>query len=117
MEVTRIFDIVDQQRKILPLDTSLAGKVNGVWEKYSSEKFWDVAREASFALWAAGLQKGDKVAVISNNRPEWNILDIGMLQIGIVNVPVYPTLSPSELQYILNDSEAKLVFVSDENLF
>jgi long-chain acyl-CoA synthetase len=117
MEVTRIFDIVDQQHKLLPLTTSLAGKVNDVWAKYSSEKFWNVARDASFALWAMGLQKDDKVAVISNNRPEWNILDIGMLQIGIINVPIYPTLSPSELQYILNDCGAKLVFVSDEKLF
>jgi len=116
MHVSRIFDIVDQQKSELPLNASLAGKVNGVWKKYSSQEFWTLARQAGFALWAMGLQKDDKVAVISNNRPEWNILDIGMLQIGIVNVPIYPTLSPSELQYILNDCEAKLVFVSDDKL-
>ena len=116
-DVTRIFDILDRQKNSLPLDNALCGKVNGEWKETSTWDFWVKATRVSYALWSMGLQKDDKVAVISNNRPEWNMLDMGMLQIGVVNVPLYTTLSAQETQFILNDSGAKLIFISDNNLY
>ncbi len=116
-DISRIFDILEKQKNILPLDNSLNNKVNGEWRKTTSFQFWMRASRVSYALWTMGLKKDDKVAIISNNRPEWNILDMGMLQIGVINVPVYTTLSAQETQFILHDSEAKIVFVSDKTLF
>ena len=116
-DITRIFDILDKQKNSLPLENALNAKVNGEWKPTSSFEFWVRASRVSYALWALGLQKDDKVAIISNNRPEWNILDMGMLQAGIINVPLYTTLSPQETQFILNDCGAKLIFVSDALLY
>ena len=64
-----------------------------------------------------GIKKGDKIAIISNNRPEWNFTDFGISQIGAVSVPIYPTLSVEEYAYILGHAEPKLIFVSDKNLY
>ena len=116
-EITRIFDILDRQKEKLPLENALCSKIDGAWKEVSSFEFWTNASRVSFALWAMGLQKDDKVALISNNRPEWNMLDMGMLQIGVVNVPLYTTLSAQETQFILNDSGAKMIFVSDQALY
>ncbi len=116
-DITRIFDILEKQKNSLPLENALNAKVNGEWKQTSTDEFWKLASVVSFALWAMGLKKDDKVAIVSNNRPEWNIVDMGMLQAGIVNVPLYTTLSPQETQFILNDSGAKLIFVSDINLY
>lgn len=99
------------------MENALNAKVNGEWKPTSSFEFWVRASRVSYALWAMGLQKDDKVAIISNNRPEWNILDMGMLQAGIINVPLYTTLSAQETQFILNDCGAKLIFVSDAVLY
>jgi long-chain acyl-CoA synthetase len=115
--LTRLFDILQKQKSEFPVPDALAAKENGRWRKYSTEEFIEKSNLVSFGLLSLGLKKDDKVAIISNNRPEWNIMDMGMLQVGVVNVPIYPTLSESEFQFILNDSEAKLIFVSDENLF
>jgi long-chain acyl-CoA synthetase len=116
-EITRLFDILDRQKEKLPLDNALCAKVDGVWKDTSSFEFWTNATRVSYALWAMGFQKDDKVALISNNRPEWNMLDMGLLQIGVVSVPIYTTLSAQETEFILKDSGAKLIFVSDHSLY
>ena len=67
----------------------------------------------SRALLKMGIQPGDKIAMISNNRSEWNICDIGVLQTGAQNVPIYPTISKEDYEYVLNHSEATYCFVSD----
>ena len=115
--VTRIFDILQKQQNEFPKTDALSGKENNTWKSYSTEEFIRTVNEVSFGLIALGLKKDDKVALISGNRPEWNFLDLGMLQIGVVNVPLYLTLSASEFKFILNDAEVKYIFVSDETLF
>ncbi len=115
--VTRIFDFLDHQLQHYPLSDALAGKEDGLWKKYSTQEVVAHTYNISAGLLALGLKKDDKIAIISGNRPEWNICDMGMMQIGIVNVPIYPTLSESEFKFILNDAEIKYVFVSDANLF
>jgi len=111
---TRLFDIVHYQNAKFPQEACLAGKVDGKWVKYSTQKVVDMSTKLSLGLMKYGIQPGDKIAIISsNNRPEWNITDIASLQIGAVDVPIYPTISPKEYEYIMNDASIRLVFVSD----
>ena len=77
----------------------------------------DNCNRVSYALLSMGLKKGDKIAIISNNRPEWNFTDFGISQIGAVSVPIYPTISSDEYAYILGHAEPKLIFISDKSLY
>jgi len=117
MKVSRIFELPYYQLEHFPQNDSLAAKENGSWTKYSTQDFIDNATNISYGLLSLGINKDDKVAIISNNRPEWNFVDIGILQIGAINVPIYPTISESDYKFILNDAEVKIVFVSDEDLY
>jgi len=117
MEVTRTFDILDLYREKNIKDDALAGKEDGVWVKYSSAQYVEIASQVSYGLLAFGLKKGDRIATISNNRPEWNFVDMGMSQAGFIHVPVYPTISSEEYTYILNHAEPSIVFISDKTLF
>ena len=115
--ISRIFDIPFHYHSAFPKDDALAAKVNGVWEKYSTLDFISNANKISTGLMRLGLKKDDKVGIISNNRPEWNFVDIGMQQLGVVIVPIYTTLSENEIAFILNDCEAAYIFVSDNTMF
>jgi long-chain acyl-CoA synthetase len=95
----------------------LAGKEEGKWKRYSVKEYIDYCNWVSYALLSMGIKKGDKVAIISNNRPEWNFTDFGISQIGAVSVPIYPTISSEEYAYILGHVEPKLIFISDKNLY
>jgi long-chain acyl-CoA synthetase len=116
-DFTRLFDIIYYQKEKYPQEVAFASKANGQWTKYSTQQIIDQANKVSLALLKLGVKPDDKIAIVSNNRPEWNITDIGMLQIGAVNVPVYPTISEHEYKFIFNDAEIKYAFVSDKNLF
>jgi len=116
MEVTRTFDILDLYREKNIKDDALAGKEDGAWVKYSSAQYIENANNVSYGLLAFGLKKGDRIATISNNRPEWNFVDMGMSQAGLIHVPVYPTISAEEYTYILDHAEPSLVFISDKTL-
>lgn len=119
MTEKRIFDLFDRF-KAHP-DTignyKLGYKEAGNWREYTTEDYIRIANNVSYGLLALGIKKGDKIATITNNRPEWNFMDMGMAQTGAVHVPIHPTLTIEELVYILNHSEAKLVFVSDKALY
>jgi long-chain acyl-CoA synthetase len=96
------------------LPDALVTKYDGVWVKTSTQEYINKANTISRALLRLGIQKNDKIALIStNNRTEWNIMDIGILQTGAQNVPIYPTISEDDYQYILNHCEAKYCFISD----
>ncbi|HRH65525.1 MAG TPA: long-chain fatty acid--CoA ligase [Bacteroidia bacterium] len=114
--IRRLFDIPKRQLELFPKKDALAAKINGNWIPTSTEKFVQTADQVSEGLLSMNLTKGDMIAMISSNRPEWNIMDIGMLQIGVVNVPVYTTLSESEVAFILNDCSAKYIVVGDTGL-
>jgi long-chain acyl-CoA synthetase len=112
-EITRLFDFPYYQLENHPLEASLNTKVNGVWVKTSTEKYLYKANAISRALLKLGVKKNDKIAVISsNNRTEWNIVDIGILQVGAQSIPIYPTISSEDYEYVLNHSEAIYCFVS-----
>ena len=118
MSVTRLFDLLDRYRELYPHKSdALACKLNGQWVKHSAGEFLEQAELVSYGLLAMGLQKGDKIATLSNNRPEWNFVDLGMMRAGCIHVPVYPTISAADLKFILNDAEVKYVFVSSLELW
>lgn len=117
MEVTRLFEILPHYKEnYKPKDDVLAGKENGEWVKYNIDQYIEISNNISYALLHLGVEKGDKIASISNNRPEWNFVDMAIMQIGAVHVPIYPTISESEYRYILNHAEVKYVFVSSKTL-
>ncbi len=117
MEFERLFEIPYYQLKHMSQPVCLAHKVDGNWVKYSSQEVVDNINKVSKGLLALGVQPGDKIGLISSsNRPEWNFLDMGMQQIGAINVPIYPTISAKEYSYIFNDAEIKHVFISDAGL-
>ena len=117
MEITRTFDLLNLYKEKYRMEDALAGKEQGVWVRYSSDQYIDFANSVSYGLLAMGLKKGDKVATISNNRPQWNFVDMGVAQAGIIHVPIYPTISKEEYEYILNDSKPLVIFLSDKALY
>lgn len=117
MEVKRTFDLLDWSLEKFDKEVSLAGKENGKWVSYSQYEFQKIATNFSYGLLALGLKPGDRVALVSNNRPEWNFIDMGISQAGMIHVPIYPTISAEEYEYILNDSQPKRILVSDKNLY
>ena len=118
MEPTRTFDLLSRmQNQFAGKPDVLAGKEDGKWRLYSVQEYIDNCNWVSYALLSMGIKKGDKVAIISNNRPEWNFTDFGISQIGAISIPVYPTISSEEYTYILGHVEPKLIFISDKNLY
>lgn len=116
-EITRLFDFPYYQLEKHNLDAALVTKQNGEWIKTSTKDYINKANAVSRALLRMGIQKDDKIALIStNNRTEWNIMDIGILQTGAQNIPVYPTISADDYEYVLNHSGAIYCFVSDEDV-
>lgn len=117
MEIKRLFDILpNYKNSYKPKDDVLAGKENGEWVKYNIDEYIEAANNISYGLIKLGIKKGDKIATISNNRPEWNMLDMGISQIGAIHVPIYPTISESDYKYILDHAEVQYVFVSGMEL-
>lgn len=111
MEVTRLFDILERNVIEFPKDDAICGKENGVWTKYSSKQYLETVNNISYGLLQLGIQKGDCIATITPNRPEWNLLDMAIMQIGAVHVAIYPTISESDYDYILHHAAIKMVFV------
>ena len=116
-DVKRLFDFPYYQLEHKPTDTALVTKYDGKWTPMSTQEYVDKANAISRALLRLGVQPNDKIAVISStNRTEWNIMDIGILQLGAQNIPIYPTISPEDYEYVLNHSESIYCFVSDEEV-
>src|SRR5690606_15242276 len=116
-EINRIFDFPYYQLKTYNLQKAFSTKYNGEWQSISTQAYINQANAISRGLLRLGIQPNDKIAVISSsNRTEWNILDIGILQLGAQNVPIYPTISSEDYEFILNHSEAAYCFVSDKEV-
>ncbi len=117
-EPKRLFDFPYFQLKKYPQQKALNTKYNGKWEATSTQEYINKANGISRALIAMGVKPNDKIALIStNNRTEWNICDIGIMQTGAQDVPIYPTISESEYEYVLNHSESIYCFVSDKEVY
>ncbi|PIR12899.1 MAG: long-chain fatty acid--CoA ligase [Flavobacteriales bacterium CG_4_8_14_3_um_filter_35_10] len=118
INITRLFDFAYYQDEKGGLEDAFATKKNGVWEKTSTKDLIKQANKASRALLKLGIKVNDRIAIISStNRTEWNIMDIGVLQIGAQNVPIYPTISSEDYEYIFNHAEVTYCFVSDDEVY
>lgn len=116
-KITRLFDFPYYQLETYNLDKALNTKHHGEWQSTSSQDYVDQANAISRGLLKLGVKPNDKIAVISStNRTEWSILDVGVLQIGAQNVPIYPTICAEDYEYILNHSESIYCFASDEDI-
>jgi long-chain acyl-CoA synthetase len=114
IEITRLFDFPYYQLETYNLKKAFTTKYNDKWENTSTQEYVDKANQLSRGLLKLGIKPNDKIAIISsNNRTEWNICDIGILQTGAQNVPIYPTICKEDYEYVLNHSEAIYCFVSD----
>ncbi len=117
MTIKRLFDFVEYLKETYPHEDALVSKINGKWEKTSSVEFYEKANKFSRGLIKLGVQPDDKIAIIShNNQTKWNITDIGILQVGAQDVPVYPTISADDYEYIFNHAEVKYIIVSNEEI-
>lgn len=117
MEITRNFDLLTNLKKNINKPLAIAGKRHGKWTNYSTNEYVDHVNNISYGLLQLGIQPQDKVAIISTNRPEWNFADFGASQIGAVTVPMYPTIGEADYKHILNDSQAKIIFVETEEIY
>ncbi len=117
IEITRLFDFPYYQLENYNLDAALVSKQNDEWIKTSTREYIDKANAISRAFLKLGINKDDKIAIISStNRTEWNIMDIGILQVAAQSIPIYPTISPEDYEYVLNHSESIYCFVSDKEV-
>lgn len=117
MKPTRLFDFLAVQLAT-PLEKSLNTKYNGQWVATSTQEFYNKVQQASRKLLQMGVKHGDKVALIStNNRTEWCIMDQAILQLGATTVPIYPTITGPEYEYVLTHSESRFCFISDAEIF
>ncbi|HEX5025813.1 MAG TPA: AMP-binding protein, partial [Agriterribacter sp.] len=120
----RLFDCLDYQLEKFPKKDMLVAKENGEWHPYSTEEIKTTSLQLAAGLCELGVsgndmttENRDKIAIISNNRPEWLIADLAVQQAGAILVPIYPTTNPLEIEFIFNDAAVQYVFVSSEELF
>lgn len=123
-ESSRLFDFLEYQLQSFPKEVMLSDKKDGKWNTYSTQTVVDTVNKLSRGLLAMGIsgndltvEKQDKVAIISKNRPEWIMLDLACQQIGALLCPVYPTTNVNELEFIFNDASIKMVFISEQEIF
>ena len=116
MEVKRTFDIIDLNLEKYPREDMYCGKQDKEWIKYSTEDVRNYTNWLSYGLLAMGYKKGDKIATITGNKPEWNFVDLGLAQAGIIHVPIYPTISSDEYAYILDHAEINAIFVGNKTI-
>lgn len=113
--IKRLFDLLDNAKEQYGEDhPAFAKKKNGKWNFVTVKEYIDLSNAVSAALLKLGFKKGDKIALVSSNRPEWNIIDMGANQIGCVLVPIYPTISEGEYVYILKHAEVKAIFIESK---
>ena len=116
-EVTRTFDILDRILHEFPRKDALGGKKGSDWYIFTTAEYVEKSHQFAMGMMALGLKKGDKVATVTTNRPEWNFADMGLAMTGLVHVPIYPTISEAEYSYILEHAEIKLLLVGDKKLY
>lgn len=115
--VTRVFDLIQYNLENFPKDEFISGKIKGSWNKYSTALFAETVDHLSRGLISLGMKKESRIAVMSHNRPEWNITDFGITQFGAYQVPLYPTLAEHDVKFILENAEVNILFVADEALY
>ena len=117
MNVTRLFDILDNYLEKYPnQDSALVCKRDGAWLKFSIQEYVELTNNISYGLLELGIAPGEKVGIVSSNRPEWNMIDFATMQIGAISIPIYPTISQDDYRHILNHAEMKMIFIEGKEL-
>jgi len=117
MAIERVFEFIDYQLKHYPQERAFGSRLDGKWQFYSIQQIIDLARQLAQGLMHAGYQRGDNLAIISyKNQPEWIIIDLAMQYAGLVSIPLYPTISPGEYEYIMLEAECKAAFIGKGDL-
>jgi long-chain acyl-CoA synthetase len=114
---TRLFDLMQYQADSKSMSDALAEKINGTWKIFSSQEVLSKAEEVAAGLFRLGVRPGDKVSIISMNRPEWNFLDLGIQMLGAASVPIYPTAPTDDYKFILNHAEVKMAFCGTKAIY
>ncbi|PZX58346.1 long-chain acyl-CoA synthetase [Algoriphagus ratkowskyi] len=114
MKPSRLFDLIPYQIATYDKEIALSKKENGAWKSFSTRDVKEISDNLSLAFLKTGVKSGDKIAIISNNCPEWNFVDIALQQIGAVSVPMYPTITSADYEYIFEHAEVKMIFVGDQ---
>lgn len=117
MEVKRTFDIITLNLEKYPRNDMYGGKKDKEWITYSTEEVGKYVNLVSYGLLALGYSKGDKIATISGNKPEWNFVDMALAQLGIIHVPIYPTIGTDEYEYILKHSDVRLIILGNKTIY
>ncbi len=117
VQITRVFDLLKYNLENFPKPEFISGKIRGEWYKYSTADFVATTDSLSKGLAGIGVGKGSRVAVMSPNRPEWNICDYAIMQLGAYQIPLYPTLAEHDVKFIIEDAEISIVFVADITLY
>jgi len=115
--VTRVFDLLQYNLENFPKEEFISGKIKGEWVNYSTQKFCETVDLLSKGLISIGIGKASRVAVMSHNRPEWNLTDFAISQIGAYQVPLYPTLAEHDIKFIMENAEVTVVFAADEAIY
>ena len=114
---TRNFDLLERFTKLFPGKNVLSEKKDGKWTFYTSEQYSEIAHQFAWGLLKMGFSKGDKIMTVTNNRPQWNFVDMGMALAGVVHVPVYTSLNGQEYGYVMDHSDSRMVIISDQKLY
>ena len=117
MEIRRTFDIIEWNKENYPRKDMYGGKKDNEWITYSADEVSMYVNQVSYGLLSMGYKKGDKIATISGNKPEWNFVDMGMAQAGMIHVPIYPTISTEEYDFILEHSDVRAIFVGNKTIY
>jgi long-chain acyl-CoA synthetase len=117
MNVTRLFDLLDNYLENYPnQDAALVCKREGAWKKFGIHEYVELTNNMSYGMLELGIKPGDKVGIVSGNRPEWNMLDFAAMQIGAISIPIYSTISQDDYRHILNHAEMKMIFIEGKEL-
>ena len=117
MKITRIFDLLENYNEKYPnTEVTLAGKVDHQWVKYNIQEYIKIVNNISYAFISKGVKPGDRIGIVSANRPEWNFFDMAVMQMGAISVPIYPTISDTDYIHILNHAEIEFLFVDTKEL-
>ena len=114
---TRNFDLLERFTSKFPGRNTLSEKIDGRWIFFTSEQYSEIAHQFALGLLQMGFSKGDKIMTVTNNRPQWNFVDMGMALAGVVHVPVYTSLNEEEYGYVLDHSDSKMLIISDQKLY
>src|SRR6266850_8204046 len=116
-EPTTLVELFEHVARVHPKPDTLNYKRDGRWIAISSDEMVTRARRIAGGLYSLGVRKGDRVAILSESRPEWTLTDAGCMFVGAIDVPIYPTLTPVQVRYILKDSGARVLIIQNEEKF